>query len=141
MTQFILLNLPLFLDLLMTCLLHGLDRYGTFGQLEHSGWQNNPDKARFPSTYNATPANAFRKVLNLARAAAFARTAAGAGGGLHAWVQPKEMVIGTEPTPLACPRSDNRPSGPLRLWDLLGGDHAARGHERCERLRLLGDDG
>jgi hypothetical protein len=121
--------------------------YGTFGQLQHSGWQNNPDKERFPSTYNATPANAFRKVrsrcqsmrnsafiatpfnqrnerelypwplshdgrelrsvlaeqvVNLARAAALARSAAGdishagdsaaGGGGLHAWVQPKEMV-------------------------------------------------
>ena len=92
-------------------------RYGTFGQLQHGGWQNNPDKARFPSgSYNATPVNAFRMVLNRARAAALARAAAaglgddgggegggGAGGGLHAWVQPKEMVIGAEPTPLACP--------------------------------------
>ena len=105
----------------MSCARWG--RYGTFGQLQHGGWQNNPDKARFPSgSYNATPANAFRMVLNRARAAALARAAAaaaglgngdgggggsgsgaGGGGGLHAWVQPKEMVIGAEPTPLACP--------------------------------------
>ena len=87
--------------------------YGTFGQLQHSGWQNNPDKDRFPSTYNATPANAFRKVLNLARAAALARAAVGGGsGGMHVWVQPKEMVIGKEPTPLACPALITDPAAP-----------------------------
>ena len=87
--------------------------YGTFGQLQHGGWRNNPDKDRFPSTYNATPANAFRKVLNLARAAALARVAVGGGsGGLHVWVQPKEMVIGQEPTPLACPGLITDPAAP-----------------------------
>lgn len=93
--------------------------YGTFGQLQHGGWQNNPDKARFPTEYNATPANAFRMVLNHARAATLARAAAagvgqrsGGGSGLHAWVQPKEMVIGSEPTPLACPDLIADPAAP-----------------------------
>jgi len=62
--------------------------YGTFGQLQQGGWQNNPDKARFPSMYNATPANAFRLVLNHARAVALARAADGSGvdsGETHVW--------------------------------------------------------
>jgi hypothetical protein len=78
--------------------------YGTFGQLEHAGWQNNPDRSKFPTTYNSTAANAFRLVLNRARATALARqVAAVSPAGLHVWLQPKEMVIGKTATPMACP--------------------------------------
>ena len=82
--------------------------YGTFGQLELRGWQNNPNSSVFPTVYNATASNAYRLVVNRARAAALAQQQDVVGGsktsagGLHVWVQPKEMVIGTSATPLAC---------------------------------------
>jgi hypothetical protein len=60
-----------------------------------AGWQNNPDKSTFPTAYNASAPNTFRWVVNRVRAAALGREAAGsARGGIHVWVQPKEMVIG-----------------------------------------------
>lgn len=77
--------------------------YGTLGQVIKVGWQNNPDRSVFPTTYPATAPNAFRLVVNRARAASLGRqAAAGSLGGLHVWVQPKEMVIGTTSTPMAC---------------------------------------
>ena len=87
-----------------------LNMYGNFGQLAKMGWQNNPNRKVFPSVYSATAPNAFRLVVNRARGATLARQAAAVVGGLHVWVQPKEMVIGKAATPMACPALIGNPS-------------------------------